>query len=581
MKSYSSLFRTVKILCAAIFASSAVLSGCTTDRDTTLGFEFIPENQRMEMRHKKFEGGKVIKYDSETKKYITVDGRNIFETTLYRTDSIVSSNLQTGYIGIQNDPDGIFGKRTAGFASEFLFMSEIEKEGFGYMPIFDSMQLLISVSAFAGDTTYVQHYEVYEVLTALEDTMSEDTDDGETGGGSSSDETKVAYINHDMSKLYDPSKLLFTFDFPDQANGIYTTSTAVTMKPADLSAAGATWDFVKRLMLVDDNSADWDGYADDTEVYKDDEKWIEKFKGLYIKPVENLPNDKEGAVYATDLSSSGLYLLGRNRNPDEPMLIKDTVSMQYHFYDQYATKVGNTSINSVEHDFSGLSVLASASMTDDKDKTQEENRQSHTRSATGYIAGMGGPVTEIHFTDDFLNELHEISIEDEFRYASINQARLYVYLEKADYDWTLLDPSVMTPLLDASVKRLGLYTDYGSLIPIADYNYLYEVQYSTTLAYGGNINRSWCCYVMDISSYMQRLKNYIDWLVNNGKAENAGDGNYRFTFDSADEKYTARTLYLAPEAYDLYTFDRSKVQGMEDAANAASMKIELTYTMIK
>ena len=570
MKSYVSSFRTMKIFIAMLSAAAISFAGCTTDRDATLGYEFVPENQRMEMRHKKFFDGKVIKYDSETKQYATIDGRKIFETSIYRTDSIISSNLQVAYIGIQNDTEGVFGKRTGGFASEFLFMSEIEKEGFGYLPIFDSMQLLLSVSDFAGDTTYVQTYEVYEILSSIEESMVSDDDDADANSD------KVAYIGHDMSKLYDPSKLLFTFNFPDQENGVYTTSAAVTMKPADLSANGATWDFIKRLMLIGDLNDGWDGYADDgTDVYEDDEKWVEKFKGLYVKPVENLADDKQGAFYKTDLSASGLYLSGRNRNPDEPMLIKDTVAMEYHFYDQYATKAGNKSINSIVHDFSSSSVLASAVMTDDKDKTPEENRKARTQSAVGYIDGMGGPVTEIYFTDDFLKELRNISAEDGYRYASINQARLYVYLEKSDYDWMKLDPAVMTPLLDAAIPRLGLYTDYGSLVPIADYNYIYEKQYSTTLAFDGYINRSWGCYAMDISSYVQQLKNYVDYLNPDGEEE------FAYEFDPADEKYVPRTVYLAPEAYDLYTFDRVKVQGMEDAANNASMKIELTYTMIK
>lgn len=556
-----------KIFAAAFASLAAVLLSwsCTREGDGTLGSEFIPDGQRLEMRHKSFYAGKVIKYDVDTKEYITDENHKIFETTLYRTDSIVSSNISSGYMGVQDDPQA-FGKRTAGFASEFLFMSDIDEEGFGYKPIFDSLQMLLSITDFGGDTTRVITYEVYEVITSIEESMTERKDDGEKDD----DATVVAYINHDMTPLYDRSKRLFTFRFPDQENGVYTTSKAVTMTPdGNMSADSPAWDFVRRLMLVED-AADWDGYADNTEIYLDDKKWVEAFKGLYIKPVDDLGSGEEGGMYATDLSASGFYLYGRNRNPEEPRLVKDTVHMQYLFYDQYATS-GNNSINSVAHDYSGSAALASATMGDDTD------RESHTLTPKGYIDGMGGPVMEIYLTDDFLDELHAISTEDEFKYGSFNQAKLYVYIEGSDYDWMKLVPETITPLLDVSMTRLGLYTNYNHLTPVPDYNYVYEVQYDTSLAYGGNLGRSMACYVMDISVYMQRLKNYVDSL--HEKAGGAVD--YGKHFDEDDEGYIARTLYLAPEAYGLYTFKRSTVQGMEDASNNASMRIEMTYTMIK
>ena len=566
MKSYVSLRRIAGSIAALAAAIAPFLTCCTT-ADDTLGYELVPEDQKMEMRFKNFQAGKVTKYDPETKEYVTISDRPIFKTTLFRSDSLISSNLQVGYMGVQNDPDGIFGKRSAGYASEFLFMAQIEDTGFGYLPIFDSMQMLLSVTDYTGDTTYVQTYEVYEIISSIEESMINDDD-------------TIAYINHDMSKLYDPSKLLFTFRFPDQENGIYTTSTAVTMQPADLSANGATWDFVKRLMLIDDLDDGWDGYADDTEIYQDDEKWVNAFKGLYIKPQDNLADDAEGGMYETDFSATGIYMLGRNRNPDEPMLIKDTTYMYYYFYVDDA-KFGNKSINTVSHDFSNSTVMASATMTDDPDKTADENRLARTESAIGYISGMGGPVMEMYFTDEFLNELYETGTEDGFSKSAVNQARLYVYLEGSDYDWLKLDPATITPLLDESITRLGLYTDYDQLTGIPDYNYAYEKMYNTTLAYGGNLNRSWASYVMDISSYIQRLKNYVDWLVSEGKVEKGENGLYTFTFNPDDTKYISRTIYLGPEAYDAYTFKRSKVQGMESALNNASMRIDLTYTMIK
>lgn len=61
--------------------------------------------------------------------------------------------------------------------------------------------------------------------------------------------------------------------------------------------------------------------------------------------------------------------------------------------------------------------------------------------------------------------------------------------------------------MNAFPSRLGLYTNFKTLTPISDYAYSYEQNYNTTLSYGGYINRSRGCYVMDITGYMQQLWN--------------------------------------------------------------------------
>ena len=561
---------------AIAIAAIALFSGCTTS-DDTLGFDLIPENQRMQIRFKSFYAGRVYKdtFDKEQNKFVkSSEVCRSFRTTLYSTDSVISSNLQVGYMGHERDLEKIFGARQAGFASNFLFMSDIGDEGFGYLPIFDSMQLLLSVKDFAGDTTYVQTYEVFELKKPLVEAMA-------------GEEDTLAYINFDMEQLYDSSKPLFTFQFPNQAKGVYTTSMAVTMDPVSLSADSPTWDFVRRLMLIPDDTKSWDGYADDTEVYTDDEKWVETFNGLYIKPKGELPSDKEGAMYKVDFLETGIYLLGRNRNPKDPMLIQDTTYMYYYFYDKYA-KVGNHSINSVKHDYTG-SKLAEYNMTNDPAKSKEENQRQREDALVGYVSGMGGPMMEIHFTNDFLRELRELSVEEGYRYAAINQAVMSVYVEGAQYNWMDLMPELITPLLDESVARMGLYLDVNTLTAIPDYNFTYEKSSSSELPFNGNLNRSRASYVMDISAYVQYLKNYVDYL----NPENSDSFDYEQVYDSEENKncgrYIPRVIYMAPEAYDLYTFKQSKVLGMEnpditteeDALKYASIKIDLSYTMIK
>ena len=565
----------IKNFIVALSALSAIatipLAGCTREGDSELGFELLPDGQRLETRHKSFKNGVVRKYDVKTGEYVNSEGHQLFKTTHFRTDSIVSSNLQVGYFGVQRDPEGIFGLREAGFASEFVFGLTLTEEGFGYLPIFDSLRILLSVNAHDGDTLRPIRYEVFEITGKTVIESMTDANGGDT----------IAYINHDLSDLYDPTKPIFTFTFPDPDRGINTSATAVTMTPVDLSENGATWNFVKRLLLVGDLNDGWDGYADDISLYESDDNWMEEFKGVVIKPADDLADGKEGGMYATDLTSSGFYLYGRNRNPKEPRLVKDTLYMSYSFYYPGAA-AGNNSINYVKHDYTGSALEQGMNIADRKRESgddlyewRESNRQNHVESAKVYVEGLGGAVTELYFTDDFLHELRNINAEEGFSHASINQALMYIYLDGSDYDWTLLDPATMTPLLESSQSRLGTYSNYETLSPISDYNYFYEATYNTELNYNGYLTRSLGCYVLDISGYIQNLKNYVDLL--NPDA----DENFVYKFSASDDKAVSRTLYIAPEAYSLYSMSRSRLQGMEDAANNASIRLELTYTMIK
>lgn len=577
MKRFANLRKVLNCVAAISIAAIALFSGCTTS-DETLGFELIPENQKMQIRFKSFYAGRVYKdtFDKAQNKFVTTSEEcRSFRTTLFRSDSLVSSNLQSGYMGHQRDLDKIFGERSASFASNFLFMSDIGDEGFGYLPIFDSMQMILSVTDFAGDTTHVQTYEVFEVNKSLIEAMDDGTD-------------TVAYIGFDMEQLYDQSKPLFTFDFPNQAKGVYTTSTEVTMKPTSLATNSPTWDFIRRLMLIPADTKDWDGYADDTEIYANDKKWVEEFKGLYIKPKGDLALDKEGAMYKVDFSATGIYLLGRNRNPEEPMLIKDTTYMFYYFYDKYA-KAGNQSINGVKHNFEGSKLGQYANITNDVNKSDDENHRLREDALVGYVSGMGGPMMEIYFTDDFLRELRAVGAEEGYRYAAINQAAMSIYVEGSEYDWLDIAPELITPLLDESITRMGLYVDFDTLAPIPDYDYTYEKSLGSELPFGGNLNRSRASYMMNISGYIQRLKNYVDYL----NPENLDNFDYESAFNSQEnkssEKYITRRIYMAPEAYNLYTLKRSRVYGMEnpditteaEALKHASIRINLSYTMIK
>lgn len=568
---------TAAAVTAAGILGMSMLTGCSTTADPTLGYEIVPEHQKMVMRHLTFKGGKVIRFDAQSStddesRYTekAAPSGNFFETSLYRTDSLLASNITYGYFGIERSDT--FGMRKAGFATTIVYMDSVSTtEGFGYKPIFDTMHLLLTIDDYRGDTLTPVKYNVYELTKPLLGNVIAEKDTS-------------AYINNDLSGVYDPSKPLFTFTFPD-GKKTGPTTTSVAMTPVDMSAGGATWNFVRRLMLIPDNynTSDWDGYAKDgLEDYENEENFMKKFYGVYIAPdLASMPQDGKGAMFNAKLSGSGLYLEGRTRNPDDPTLIKDTVGMSYYF--NYLYIDDNMSVNKIEHDLSTATVpftggktvgeIAMDAFDASGNKIPRENR---TKVETCYIEGMAGALTELHFTDDFIDELRAISEEEEsYTLVGINQCLIYFYLTGADYDWNVTqgNAALITPKLDASIGRLGMYTNFNSLTNIVDYDYVYEQTYSTTVNYDGNLNRSRACYMMNITGYMQRLLNYVRTL------EKDADGKYVFDENSAD--YVPRTIYIGPEAVSPYTFKRSIFQGMEGTENNAPIHVELTYTLFK
>jgi hypothetical protein len=536
--------------------------------DDTLGSNMMPEEQVMVMRHLKFKGNKIVRLNPETGTNETIDagaeGKNFLETRLYRTDSLLSSNIGSGYMGVRRSD--ILGLRTAGFASTILYMNAIDEEnGFGYLPIFDTMKLVLSVKEYGGDTLVPIRYKVYELLKPLAENVLKYDDKRK--------KDSVAYINCDLSAVYDESKPIFEFTFPNSELGYGPSTIMLPMENTPYS-----WDYARRLMLIPDNYADansdWDGYGrTGIEYYKSDKEWANKFYGLYIKPdLSGTPTNKEGAIYALDFTASGIMLQGRSRNPQDPTMIKDTVGMFYYFLDKESKY--NASVNKVDHDYSkslsgGPSLLNSIAM--DGTLSVEER----TRVETCYIEGMGGPATEIYFTDDMFDELIELekASGEEFSKFGINQCLFTIYIEGASYDWEVTQSRVdyLTPTLDKSFTRLGAYLNYNTLSPVLDYDYVYENTYNTETIYGGFLDRSRCCYVLNITAHMQRLFNYA-------KSVRQEDGSY--AFNEEDKNYIRRTIYLGTEATSPYSLSECVLQGIGNTLEAP-IQIDLTYTLVK
>ncbi len=561
------------ILCAAV-ALFAV--GCSADVDSELGYDIIPDHQKMEMRHLTFKGGKVLRFnaaasDDDKSVYDSEEG-NFFRTSLYRTDSLLSSNISYGYLGVEHSDT--FGMRSAALASSILFMNTVDEEtGFGYRPIFDTLSLILTINDYGVDTLTPVRYEIYELTKPLLGSVVNAAD-------------TTAYTNCDVSQVYDESKPLFTFVFPD-GKKTGPTTTSIDLTPVDMSRNGQTWDFVRRLMLIPENyeTADWDGYARDVDsLYSDEKSWMEAFHGIYIKPVlEGLDRSKRGALYSFDLKASGLQLQGRNRNPKDPTLIQDTIGANYYFYDESidpytddygvyhegAEGIANISVNKVEHDYTG-SLIGNYSIDAYDASGNKLPNSSRDEVDVCFVEGLAGVATELYFTDEFLAQIQNAYQNEEdgkkYRAIGVNQCRLYIYIKEASYVWAdnMSNATVLTPLMDKYISRLGSYVGYSKLNCIADYDPVYETQSGSSLAYGGYLNRSRGCYEMDITGFMQRLCNYVNSLEK---------------LEDYDESIVSRTIFIGPEAVSPFTFKHTELQG--SSAAGAPIHLEMTYTMIK
>lgn len=530
------LFRHRLSRLVAAFAALWALAACSVETDDTLGANLVPENQQMKAGY--------LDLGLNPRKYV--------ETRLYQTDSIVSSNISYGYFGSMLHEK--LGRRTAGFLTQYTNYYTVDSGYFGYRPIFDSALLTLSIgSYYGGDTTVAQTFALYEIVS---NDYLKDRDDS------------TFYLFFDpVAEGIVGSSPLFTFTLGGD-KGPATTS--VTLEPTDDGRA-----FVQRLFLEEGK------YKNNYSIYSRDsiKQWVEEFKGFYIAPLES--EQVDGAIYATSLDASAFTVYGRNRRKEDPTLIQDTVGMSFYFIDPYAGN-SNVSINSIKHAY------GEGSLQLDIDAINETAEQRSEVSQL-IVEGLGGAVSELTFTQEFFNRLDEILEEEknaskkEFSTLAFSQAMIYFYFPSRD-DYDPIDPAAMEQTkyesllaeMDDAQSRLGLYTSFKKLSGISDYAYAYEQQYSTTLTYDGYINRSHGRYAMNITGYLQQLWN-----------------NYRKERDAARAEGRAvdldnvanRTIYLAPEAYSVYSFDASFLQGSnnDDAAEtlAAPIRLELTYNMIR
>ena len=554
-------FRRMLLPVAALAATIGLTLGGCTKVDDTLGGNLIPDNQQMRAGYVQLPRADEL----NPKKYV--------ETRLFQTDSIVSSNITYGYMGsMLNDT---LGHRSAGFLSQMVNYYKVDSGYFGYMPIFDSAQILLKVTSFGRDSVTEQSFAVYEVVSNKYLTEK-------PIAPNKSQRDSTFYLNFDpvAEGVYNPDEPLFTFTLGGEGKYPSTTSAVTVSEGLEPTEAGKK--YIRRLMLQEGE------YAGDYSIYSADslKYWVEAFKGLYIAPNPEKPLTEygKGTIFATELTYSGLSVYGRNRVKDDPSLIKDTIGMVYYFYEDGA-EFGNVSVNNVKHDYEEATIARRINIEEAR-----ETAENRPENPLVYVEGMGGVVTEMTFSPEFFAELEaEIAKGNadgkNFKTLAFSQVRMSIYFNDSDYEWekiadgTAGDILRMTDQMNAYPARLGMYTNYKTLTPISDYAYIYEQNYgsSVTLAYNGKINRSRGCYVMDITGYMQQLWNsYME-----AKADAGGEvANIDW------DKVKNRSVYIGPEAYSLYTTSFGVLQGMPTQAgtaepNNAPIRFSMAYNLIK
>ena len=533
-----------------LFVVALVMVGCTTEVDYNLGAEYVPTNQNMELRRRVYRDG--VMEEMGERKSVAMS-----KTYLYQSDSIKSSNLDDVYFGQEQSAE--FGTRRAGFMSQVLFGSKLDEDyGWGYRPIFDSMTLALYVTSYHGDTTKCRRFGVYEITSNSYITESKDS---------------VFYAQFDP-KPYVSNEPIFTFTYPNQDKGVYVGNMANPhYESVTLEETGATMEYVRRLMFT--TQLDDEGYARDTaEIYEqgNEEKFVERIRGVYIAPLDELASDDEGAMFSTDVENSALVLYARSRYKEDPAIIKDTVIMSYNFYvnpTQYNVKAGNISISHIEHEFNASDVAAI---------------EEHREVLVGKVDAMTGIVTEVEFTDEFLQSLADIAKDRKGVKVSVNQAHLNIYLNGAGYDYNFDDPVAIGKIMDGAMERMGLYSRYGGyedgytndIIAISDYLYTKESS-SFVIPYDGYLNRSLGCYTMDISNFMQQL-------ISNVISETDENGVVNLEKFKTDKMLQiSRRMFVGPTADALYGFKHQMIYGgdaVERTEEIAPITLELVYTVV-
>lgn len=432
-------------LLAVTLAFAALLSGGCREADNTLGLGFVPGDQEMVVRDTVF--------------------TDMITTYMAKADSVPYSNQGLFYLGSLYDP--AFGRSIGGgmlqyYPTDFDDEDDTGYFGFGYEPVADSAKLVLFIASYTRRNTSVeQKFNVYRMTTLM-------------------DADSTYYGSVDLDGLYDDADPLFSFTLKDVSQ---SSTLSLKLEPTD---AGRR--YMQELVDVPE------------KVYSDTAAYRDLFKGLYIAPAPDSPEDADmftALLYndETGYISSAFEIYAHNFD-EETSEVMDTVRHTYHFSDQ---KIGfdQLSIATLARDYTGtpLADLKYAAFD------------------TVAPAGAEYVQPELYFQTG-VGVFPFINIDDKLL-AAIDGLK-----PSPDYDILVNQAVVRFPLaangpaddmdviyeLDRAPGRLGMYYSYNrSFVGIPDYDFYSEKNSSTVLPYGGKLDRLWGRYTMNISSYMTRL----------------------------------------------------------------------------
>jgi hypothetical protein len=426
--------------------------------------------------------------------------KNGIQSYLTLTDSIATSGLDYAYFGSMTDKH--YGARTKASAM-MQFAYALRTDTIAYAdrdakP--DSLALLLGMKTAGGDTLKRQSFDVYRMRKALvKDSV---------------------YYNGIDYKEYIDSRPMFTCEFGGKPNGS-TVFDTLSLKVADAALAE---EFMMDL---------WN----DTTLYTNDSLFVQKYCGLCLTPPGTSPED--AAIYGLNLQwsteegpMSYLVLYGHDYpKGDDPSLVEDEIMRAFALCNdgQYADM---KAVSAVEHDYSATLFGGSINMN-----VAEQDPLANPVEV-GYIDGLLGVTTTLEFDDEFVASLR--ALRPEGGEIFINKATLRIPLAEQDYTF-----------FDYAPARIGTYTSYAKLTAVADYNYYYEANYDMELVYGGYLNRTFGCYELDLSLYLQQL--LLD-----------------------ESKEVSRRITFGMPAYDYMDVAMVKLAlGTEEA-----LQFDITYTII-
>lgn len=424
-----------------------------------------------------------------------------FEGYLTYTDSVATSSLDYAYFGQMTD-EHYGGKTRAAAMVQFSYSlrtDTIAYEERASMP--DSLALLLGMKTLGGDTLKRQQFDVYRLRKLLE--------------------RDSVYYNGIDYESYIDSRPMFTCEFSGRPHGANSFDT-LSLKVADAALAE---EFMQEL---------WN----DTTLYATDSLFLEKFNGLCLVPSGTSPED--AAIYGLNLQWSTdegpmSYLVAYGHDypkGDDPSLVEDHI-MRAFVISNNQSYTSLKAVSSIRHDYSATLYGADVNIN----TTADEPLQSPVTE--GYVQGALGVTTTLEFGDEFVASLRALVPEGGEIF--INQAKMSIPLAEQDYTF-----------YDYAPARLGTYTNYAGIVAVPDYGYYYEANYDAELVYGGYLNRTFGCYEVDLSLYLQQLLH-----------DEEGEVSRRITFGMA--------------AYDY--LDYAMVKLALDSQESP-LKFDITYTVI-